>query len=538
MIDNRAVGKMIATLRQARGMTQQQLAAALSVSHQAVSKWENGNAMPDIQTLMELTKLFGITVEQLMNGEIPEARLEKVPESENPIQSIGKVVQGVVEGIGSFFNPAPADEEDAEAPVTDVFEESEEVQAVTEEESGEKDFVEESASEEGDAESKVSIRELLNMAPFMSKAALEEMIRASGEKPSIEEIAKFAPFISSAYLEELIRTSDSLMSWDMLKYVAPFLKKEAVDAFARMAAKGEKIVQPAAKTVNRTAEEMVKSIEHVSKKIGKGMEQAAREVVQMGKNVVNEVGKVFENSSVDLTPREVRLAKLRRQAFERAIEDERWDWIAAHLDEISEDEFKREIANRAKEKGMQEWVCKNLGGYADADMIESAIEEGKWDWLGEHVWKFSPEAQERIALAAVSEANWEWLSAHAELIDMRGCVTEIANSARLAGEKALAAQLTHFDMLSAQAERIAFDALEDGDFDFYAMIADALSQEALLNDCRTLLRSDDWAQLERFAAYLEMETVEKLMESAIEAGNFDAIDMLDCMLREEEKEEE
>ena len=63
MIDNRTVGKTIAALRQAKGMTQQQLAAAMNVSHQAVSKWENGAALPDIQTLVELTRLFGITLE-------------------------------------------------------------------------------------------------------------------------------------------------------------------------------------------------------------------------------------------------------------------------------------------------------------------------------------------------------------------------------------------------------------------------------------------------------------------------------------------
>ena len=76
MIDNIAVGKTIARLRQNKNMTQQQLAAALSVSHQAVSKWETGAALPDVQTLMALTRLFGITMEQLLDGEVPEDRVE------------------------------------------------------------------------------------------------------------------------------------------------------------------------------------------------------------------------------------------------------------------------------------------------------------------------------------------------------------------------------------------------------------------------------------------------------------------------------
>lgn len=46
MIDNRVVGRRIAMLRQKSALTQQQLAALMSVSHQAVSKWESGQALP------------------------------------------------------------------------------------------------------------------------------------------------------------------------------------------------------------------------------------------------------------------------------------------------------------------------------------------------------------------------------------------------------------------------------------------------------------------------------------------------------------
>ena len=66
MIDNREVGKNISSLRRTKNMTQLQLASVMNVSHQAVSKWETGAALPDIQTLLELTRLFGITVEQLL----------------------------------------------------------------------------------------------------------------------------------------------------------------------------------------------------------------------------------------------------------------------------------------------------------------------------------------------------------------------------------------------------------------------------------------------------------------------------------------
>lgn len=44
-IDNRVVGAAITELRMRAGMTQQQLAAGLNVSHQAVSKWEKGGGV-------------------------------------------------------------------------------------------------------------------------------------------------------------------------------------------------------------------------------------------------------------------------------------------------------------------------------------------------------------------------------------------------------------------------------------------------------------------------------------------------------------
>lgn len=47
-IDNEKVGKFIENLRKEKGLTQQDLADILSVSNQAVSKWEGGRNLPDI----------------------------------------------------------------------------------------------------------------------------------------------------------------------------------------------------------------------------------------------------------------------------------------------------------------------------------------------------------------------------------------------------------------------------------------------------------------------------------------------------------
>ena len=52
-INNKTIGETIARLRLERGMTQQQLSSVIGVSHQAVSKWETGAALPDLEALLK-----------------------------------------------------------------------------------------------------------------------------------------------------------------------------------------------------------------------------------------------------------------------------------------------------------------------------------------------------------------------------------------------------------------------------------------------------------------------------------------------------
>lgn len=61
----------IAALRKDRGMTQEELAALLGVSGQAVSKWESGVCCPDIGLLPALADIFGVTLDKLMGREAP-----------------------------------------------------------------------------------------------------------------------------------------------------------------------------------------------------------------------------------------------------------------------------------------------------------------------------------------------------------------------------------------------------------------------------------------------------------------------------------
>lgn len=70
------IGSKIKTLRLSQSMTQEQLAKALHVSAQAVSKWENGKSYPDIHSLLLLSALFDVSLDQLIKGDLETMKQE------------------------------------------------------------------------------------------------------------------------------------------------------------------------------------------------------------------------------------------------------------------------------------------------------------------------------------------------------------------------------------------------------------------------------------------------------------------------------
>jgi Predicted transcriptional regulators len=66
---NKTIGEKILELRKARSLTQEKLGEQLGISSQAVSKWENGDSMPDILVLPQLCEILGISIDSLL--EVP-----------------------------------------------------------------------------------------------------------------------------------------------------------------------------------------------------------------------------------------------------------------------------------------------------------------------------------------------------------------------------------------------------------------------------------------------------------------------------------
>ena len=69
-MDQVKIGKFIADCRKRENLTQMQLAEKLGITDRAISKWETGKALPDSSIMLELCSLLGITVNDLLSGEV------------------------------------------------------------------------------------------------------------------------------------------------------------------------------------------------------------------------------------------------------------------------------------------------------------------------------------------------------------------------------------------------------------------------------------------------------------------------------------
>jgi transcriptional regulator with XRE-family HTH domain len=98
-----SVGERIIELRTARNISQAQLAKAMEVSRQAVSKWENGQSTPDPTKMIKLAELLDTDLEYLTTGRVvvptrPPVVLETVKTVEKVVEKpVIQVVEKIVE---------------------------------------------------------------------------------------------------------------------------------------------------------------------------------------------------------------------------------------------------------------------------------------------------------------------------------------------------------------------------------------------------------------------------------------------------------
>ena len=73
-MDQIKIGKFIQERRKEKKITQSKLAERLNVTDRAISKWENGNCLPDVSNIHELCKILDITINDLFSGKIVDMK--------------------------------------------------------------------------------------------------------------------------------------------------------------------------------------------------------------------------------------------------------------------------------------------------------------------------------------------------------------------------------------------------------------------------------------------------------------------------------
>ena len=76
-MDQQKIGKFLKYLRKDKGLTQEQLAEHFCVSSRTVSRWENGNNMPDVDILIGLADFYEVDFRELIDGERKNENMDK-----------------------------------------------------------------------------------------------------------------------------------------------------------------------------------------------------------------------------------------------------------------------------------------------------------------------------------------------------------------------------------------------------------------------------------------------------------------------------
>ncbi len=76
-MDQKKIGSFMKELRREKGLTQEKLAEQFNVSSRTVSRWENGNNMPDLDILIEISDYFQVDLRDLLDGERKSENMDK-----------------------------------------------------------------------------------------------------------------------------------------------------------------------------------------------------------------------------------------------------------------------------------------------------------------------------------------------------------------------------------------------------------------------------------------------------------------------------
>lgn len=194
MFNMKEIGRRIAKLRKDNNLTQVELADKLGISYQAVSNWERGDSMPDISKLSELSRIFKISIDELLGNKAEALIVNKVLNDE--VVDFTKFSNEELEGVLPIVKPNK---------ISDSFNEFQ--------------------YDEFDFE------QLIILAPFLEQEKLDEIVLTKYKDKKISEISALAVFVSEEVLWKIV--DETLINSDNYNEIVgllPFLEDKKIDS--------------------------------------------------------------------------------------------------------------------------------------------------------------------------------------------------------------------------------------------------------------------------------------------------------------------
>ena len=410
MIDNERVGRNIMILRLEKGLSQQGLAELCSVTHQAVSKWEKGAALPDMQTLLFLSRYFDASMEDILTQELSLGEAEEQPAAQTQMIPVDTAQGRTLSAAGedtqaaSDQGPAiPAREENTALPEPDQQSKPGTSAMDWAQIVGLAPFASQQAVDHlireklaaGDGD-KPEWGLLMGLMPFASQQLMTELLKesldsleASPELADPGALMAIAPFVSRDFLDQLVLERGGQLDMGMVKALAPFLSQQTVDQLV-LGEKGRSPTEPQLK----------------SDGIGDSVRSAVREAMKPQpdagekKSALLRIAlKAVEDGNEDWLDEHAEDLGAEDQAAlcDRLIQREQWDFLAEHMDE---------------------WHAK-----AQQHIISSALERKNWDFILDILEDLSldemnPESQQRVLKTAVEKGQWDFVQEAVENCDL------------------------------------------------------------------------------------------------------------------------
>ncbi len=100
----KSIGETIASLRKAKGMTQNELAEKMNVTDKAVSKWERDLSCPDVNTISKLADILDVSVEELLKAKKKDEPNTKIKDLVNLIFKAVALAMGIAVVVLNILN--------------------------------------------------------------------------------------------------------------------------------------------------------------------------------------------------------------------------------------------------------------------------------------------------------------------------------------------------------------------------------------------------------------------------------------------------